>query len=740
MHRFCLLAILISGIALGFVRPGDEARAGDAAGSPHIRTVRVGFDGKYKVGHWTPVWISIVGGAQDVRGRLELTTPDGDGVRVTYVSAGDPAVNVPAGSEVTVLRYIKFGRTRGDLTVRLVADDRELTMRSFSSSELPPPLLSTHELILSLGQPIGIEEAVRRKLRSESQRIAVCRVERPDQLPRHWQGYEGVNTVVATTSEVCPLEQMDDEQFAAFQRWVQLGGRLILCVGRRGEEVFREQNRLARFAPGGHAKVIPQRITSGLENYAGATERLESVGAKRIRRFGIAMTEFAEVRGLVACSEIGPSGRFPTIVRFPHGLGEIVFVAFDPDQPPFVQWQGRPGLVAKILRGETRVQRDEIVTDTRLGQGARLGYDDLVGQLRAALDQFQGVTRTRFSWVAGLIAVYILLIGPADYFLLKKLRRMHWTWLTLPVVVVGFCALPYLLANRLSGNRLHINHVDLVDIDVEDSLARGTAWTHIYNPTTQPFRLSLAWSLPATVRDRGSSGQTLTWQGLPGDGLGGLNTTATAALFSEPYTISHDANPSGDRQPEIAGMPIQVSGSKSLSARWWAEVELDVKEELTIDRNGLLSGRLANPLNVDLSDCIVVYENWVYPFRGALRPGETVSFGGVSPRNLEWHLTRRKVVDTKDVGKPWDQKTIVVPRIMEIMMLHEAAGGESYTGLTHRYQPYVDLSEHRRIGRAILVGRGAAPTSQLLRDGQSLGDYCDRHWTFYRLVFPVRKK
>jgi len=738
MHRLCLLAILIGGIAFGLARPCDEACAWDVSDSLQIKAVRVGFDGNYKVGHWTPLWITLVGGTKDVRGQLELTTPDGDGVRTTYDRVGDASVNVPAGSEVTVLRYLRFGRAHGDLTLRLVADDEELATRSFSSNDLPTPLLSTDELILSLGRPIGVEEAVRRKLRGESQETAVCRVERPDELPRHWQGYEGVNTVVATTSDVCILEQIDDEQFTAFERWVQLGGRLILCVGRRGEEVFSEQNPLAKFAPGSQAKVIPQRNTSGLENYAGATERLESVGAKRIRRSGIAMTEFAEARGLVASSEIGPTGRFPTIVRFAYGLGQIVFVAFDPDQPPFVQWQGHPGLVARILRGDALARRDELDADMHLGQGARLGYEDLVGQLRAALDQFQGVTRAQFSWIAGLIAVYILLIGPADYFLLKKLRRMHWTWLTLPVVIIGFCVLAYLLANRLSGNRLHINHVDLVDVDVESSTVRGTTWAHIYSPTTQAFDLSLAWNLPARQRDPSSKGQMLTWQGLPGDGLGGLNTTATAALFSKPYTISHIVNPSDVRQPEISGMPIQVSGSKSLSARWWANVELDATGELTIDSNGLLSGRLANPFDIELSDCMVVYENWAYPLSGALGPGETVSFSGLSPRNLEWHLTRRKVVDTQDVGRPWDQQTSVVPRIMEIMMFYGAAGGESYTGLTHRYQPYVDLSEHRRIDRAILVGRGAAPSSQLMRDGQSLGEYCDRHWTFYRLVFPVR--
>ena len=61
------------------------------------------------------------------------------------------------------------------------------------------------------------------------------------------------------------------------------------------------------------------------------------------------------------------------------------------------------------------------------------GYNDLAGQLRSALDRFDGVRLVPFWLVAGLIVVYLLLIGPGDYFFLRKLvGRMEWTWLTFP--------------------------------------------------------------------------------------------------------------------------------------------------------------------------------------------------------------------------------------------------------------------------------------------------------------------
>jgi hypothetical protein len=61
--------------------------AAAAAQSPSVRVanVRLGFDGKYKVGDWTPVWVTLEGGESDAAGRLELTVLDGDVVEATYL-------------------------------------------------------------------------------------------------------------------------------------------------------------------------------------------------------------------------------------------------------------------------------------------------------------------------------------------------------------------------------------------------------------------------------------------------------------------------------------------------------------------------------------------------------------------------------------------------------------------------------------------------------------------------------
>ena len=71
--------------------------------------------------------------------------------------------------------------------------------------------------------------------------------------------------------------------------------------------------------------------------------------------------------------------------------------------------------------------------------------------------------------MAFFIFLYILLIGPGDYFFLKKvLKRMELTWITFPTIVVTVSLLAYYAAYLFKGNDLLVNQVDVVDVDQVD--------------------------------------------------------------------------------------------------------------------------------------------------------------------------------------------------------------------------------------------------------------------------------
>src|SRR5690606_31885557 len=123
--------------------------------------------------------------------------------------------------------------------------------------------------------------------------------------------------------------------------------------------------------------------------------------------------------------------------------------------------------------------------------------------------------------------------------------------------------------------------------------------------------------------------------------------------------------------------------------------------------DGVLLGDVRNPLNVDLEDVLLAYDRWTYRIEMPLKAQGALRVENLQRRDLQWRLTQRRVLHSRTSYSttPWDPASREVPRILEMLMFHEAAGGRAYTSLSQNYQPWMDLSEHLRLGRAVLVGR-----------------------------------
>lgn len=694
-----------------------------------IDDVRIGFAGAHKTGYWAPVWVTMTAGESPAAGWLEVLSRDGRGLEVR--SVGPHEVSVPAGQTATFLRYAKVGRADKGLTVEFRDRDQPSRRWRGAPADRLKPSIPDAELIVSIGGDIGVAQALAHDATVLD--VSAVQITRADQLPPDWFGYEGVDTIVMTTFDNPLLDALSIEQSTAIRQWVEMGGQLVLCVGAAGERLMQLPREsplrvLTELIPGKFVTVSVVGNSTALENYTGGGQALRISAADRLR-----MTVLEDVRGNLELDEDGVNGIRPMIVRAPVGFGQIVFVAFDPDQPPLAQWEGRSRMVVKIIRGEF-ARENRTAAQDRSGQVSHVGYHDMVGQLRGALDQFEGVSFVAFSVVATLILVYIVLIGPVDFFFLKNvLGRMELTWVTFPLIVLGFVALALMLNWQLKNDTILVNQVDLVDVDASTGLLRGTTWAHIYSPVTETYDVTVQ---PSLVCDaEASSSNLLSWQGMPGAGLGGLSSTTAATLFAEPYALS-----AGQAAPVIAGLPIQVGSTASISSRWWQRPEWEHSTALKADVSDLLRGSVVNPFEVELHDCMIFYANWVYLLertRGRLAPGQTARVEDERPRNLQWRLTRRQVKEMKDVATPWDPASLDVPRIMEMMMFQDKAGGDQYTKLAHRYQDYVDLSAQLDNGRAVLIGRAEERGTKVAVDGQTLGGGAGRHWTFCRVMFPV---
>ncbi len=459
---------------------------------PRFVGVRVGIADRYKAGLWTQVEVTLLGGSETLRGDVSIIVPDSDGVPGR---ATKPCQLLPGRS--TVVRLItRFGRVNGDLRAEFCVGGRVVASRTFKAAlqaddEHFSEALELQKLIVSVGDSsLAVEgESKAGRLDAEAKPV-LTHLKDFEQLPTQWCAYEGIDAVVLSTSrpEVYDKFAADKAQIEALDQWVRMGGRLVLCVGSQGKKVLAEGSPLRQFAPGQFEKTVDLGQTGAIETFCGSHESIgQAVGGKEKLR----VSRLADIQGVIEVDERG----VPLVIRTARGFGQVIFVATDLDQPPLSKWPDRPLLVARLLDLPAG-HADESQENAAM---MHYGYSDLAGQLRSALDRFDGVQLVPFWLVAGLIVGYILLIGPVDYFFLRKVvGRMEWTWLTFPLVVAVVCVAAYVLAYHLKGDQLRVNQIDLVDVDAASgqiaaprglmSLARG--WSRSISPSSRAERMA----------------------------------------------------------------------------------------------------------------------------------------------------------------------------------------------------------------------------------------------------------
>lgn len=695
----------------------------DRSATAQIESVSLGIQGNAKLGYWIPATIQY-------RGKLppnlmiRVSLPDTDGLRATFVDS-QPLVR-ELGEVQLIETLVKLGRNRGQAEFELLdaadpdapqrIEKKESSIRSICS-----PLDALVELYVSLGRSIEIQGAAVIGGTNEYAQAKGVAIESGDLVSRggignHWKSLESVDGMIVEAGSFAESPMPYATQ-TALVSWVRNGGTLAITGGAGLQQFFETHSELASLFEG---RVLGSRrlsSTSAIERTVkGAAE---AVSGQRNRPLAAIVQDFS---GDILVRE----GEMPIAIRQPAGFGHLILMTVNLAEEPLASWSDRKSLVAFLISQmhlQSSVRRDLDQRETRFG------YEDFSGQLRSALDAFGSVAPVNFTVVAAIALLFILLIGPVDYFLLKKFaRRMEWTWVTFSLVVMLACLLTFWIFQATKSSALLCRQVEIVDIDGRRELARGSLWTHVYSPASRKYQVR--WQ-PGEVSSRPQ--QHASWFGFPGNALGGMDNQSITTSAAGEYQV-------WTQQATLEDLPINVAATKGLQMDWMGPAEVGKTGEPVIERNALV-GRVFNPLKVELENVFVVHDRSIYQFRGKLGPGESFDLQSDSQqRNFSDYLNRRKVKDLGTEATPWRITDTNLRRILEIMMFYESAGGRGYVNLFQRYLHHVDFSHEANDSQAILVGRTPLPHSRIMIDGEALQDEYEESWTYYRILIPVQKR
>lgn len=730
------LAVLVVALLCVFAYATDALADGENA-KLEVE-VTLGFNGRFKQGTWIPVHIEVTNvSTAEFKGYLVIESPDGEGIVVRFVDR-HLQITVPPTTAVTRTAYIKIGRLPWSVEVSVVDDTKQQAVFQKTLGPLDDGQLSTTDfLILQIGNRLPLSASrLQGELTGRPELVEVAIQSQTSdyhKLPDRWYGYATVDLLIITTSAENLLEQLSVKQEQAIRQWIYQGGRMLLFAGQRGPELSQGNEILGSLIPGKIDRVITNWNTSGIEKFGNADERLILN-----RQPGSSLSLITPTDGVVVLRDTqNAQAEHALIVHSARGLGAVTFVAFDPDQEPFVSWDATTAILNRlVINSHFAERRNESV-----GKGFKYtnaGFDDISGQLRSSLDGFDGVTPTRFMWVAGLLGMFILVIGPLDYYILRRFKRLHYTWITFPVAILIFSLIAISMVSALRTSPAAMNQIEIVDIDGLTQTVRGSNYATAYSPTTAAYSFEMS-KFSDSIRSENH--QVLAcWQGFPGAGLGGLGRASFQVLIDHQYEVDLTDG-------QIRSIPVQHSGTRSLVARWSADSSLVVNSALVTEpASGALRGTLQNPFDFDLYEALILFDGRVYPIGQVFTSNSEVDVYDLSAdsQGIDNYFTRFQSGSLRQSYRVWRTTDESRDRIVKQMMFNQEIGGERYTGLVNRYQSHLDLSHLLRLRRAILIGKageGRGMTEFVSGSEQDAGgpmsSQVDR---YYRVVLPVNKE
>jgi hypothetical protein len=259
-----------------------------------------------------------------------------------------------------------------------------------------------------------------------------------------------------------------------------------------------------------------------------------------------------------------------------EGAGRVIFAAFDLAAPR--TWAGEAALWAAALETETRPQ---------LGSSFRQRSENL---LRDSL-QLAALTLPPAGLLLLLMVVYILVVGPLNFWALRRAGRVELAWVTTPALVALFLAAAYGASFVLRGTQPQISQLTVVQGAEGQGRGQATSFLGVFSPQRRSYGLRFA---PEALVTPGS------FEGFS---------------FRELPVTSDGAS------TEVRELLIDVSALRTLMVEQEVALAPEVMSSLSLGQNGV-SGELRLDGGPALRDVQVVLGASSQQL-GELRPGDT---------------------------------------------------------------------------------------------------------------------
>ncbi len=460
--RFLLLTLCLS--LLGTViRPAaaQEENNGIAI------TARAGFDGYYKPEFWVPVQVTVANNGPAVEGELRIS--------IGSAAAGDQIIyknpiSLPTQSNKRVTMVVKLIAFTREIQVSLHNQQGDIVggavsnrLNQLSSNDLLYGVVSSNPGELSF-----LENMAGR--RSDAAVAFLDMAELPD-VTAAWNGLDVLIFNDVDTSQLTAV------QLANLESWVSAGGQLVVTGGANWQKTAVALTHL-----------LPVTIT-GSESAADLPALSQRTGQPFRDPGPYLVTTSSLQNGELLLHQDG----LPLLARQSWGRGSVYFMGLDPQLAPLLDWDGGEIVWAEVA--------NRVADLPAWGIGIQNNYSAVT-----AVSRLPSLALPSVLALALFLFLYVLIVGPVNYFILKRMNRRELAWFTIPALVVLFSGVAYATGFQLKGNETIINQMNVAYGHVGSDQMRVQSVIGLYSPRRATYNLILPGSAAARPFSRNFGG------------------------------------------------------------------------------------------------------------------------------------------------------------------------------------------------------------------------------------------
>jgi len=408
---------------------------------------RVLLEGHTRVGSWMAIEVQFSNDGPAVRGELRLAGGTQGRTRFSV------AVDLPTESRKTYVLYAQppaFGRS---VKVELVSGSTTVVSQdvAYLAHEAPQLIVG---VVAERPQGIIAELDLDPSMNGFAPAIVSVGV---DDLPERVEGWATLDRLIWQDVD---SNLLTDAQLDALRGWIAGGGRLVVVGGTAGIGTLSGfPDDLVPYRPTATLDIAPESISGLIGPLPGDAVDLPAYAG-----------ELGVGRALATSGDRVVAGQLD------YGNGSVTLLGFDPT----TSWLAAGHEVEAMWRR---------FLPSRTGGGPIITSDD--SQIVNAVNQLASLALPPIGGLIAILGGYILLIGPLNYIVLRRLDRRELAWVTMPVLIVIFAVAAYGFGTALRGTDLLLNEVAIVRGAPGATEGTAQVYVGIYSPSRSTYQLSV---------------------------------------------------------------------------------------------------------------------------------------------------------------------------------------------------------------------------------------------------------